>query len=58
MKDWKLTAKAWNLPIPESDLDKIVPPLDNLESTFRPLLNQLKSEEESALIFRLTGDGQ
>lgn len=58
MKDWKLTARAWNLPIPENDLDKIVPSLNGLESAFRPLVEQLTMEEESSLIFRLTEDGK
>ncbi len=58
MKDWKLTSKAWNLPIPESDLDKIIPSLNSLELSFRPLVEYLTMEEESSLIFRMTEDGK
>ena len=58
MKDWKLTSKAWNLPIPESDLDKIIPSLNGLELSFRPLVEYLTMEEESSLIFRMTEDGK
>lgn len=58
MKDWKLTSKAWNLPIPESDLDKIIPSLNSLELSFRPLVEYLTMEEKSSLIFRMTEDGK
>ena len=58
MKDWKLTAKAWNLPIPEIDLDKIIPSLNGLESIYRPLVETLSTDEESAVVFRLTEDGE
>jgi hypothetical protein len=58
MKDWKLTAKAWNLPIPDQDLDNLTGPLNGLEATFRPLAQTLQPEDESSLLFRLDGNGK
>lgn len=55
MKDWKLTSQAWNLPIPDEDLDKIIPSLNGLESTFRPLVESLDPNAESAMIYTLKG---
>ena len=53
MKDWKLTSQAWNLPIPDEDLDKIIPSLNGLESTFRLLVESLDANTESAMTFNL-----
>ena len=53
MKDWKLTSQAWNLPIPDEDLDKIIPSLNGLESTFRLLVDSLDPNTESAMTFNL-----
>ena len=58
MKDWKLTSKAWNLPIPDDELEKITPALNGLEAAFRPLAESLRIEDESALIYRLDGGGK
>ena len=55
MKDWKLTSQAWNLPIPDEDLDKIIPSLNGLEATFRPLAELLDPNTESAMIYNLKG---
>ena len=55
MKDWKLTSQAWNLPIPDEDLDKIIPSLNGLESTFRPLVESLDPNTESAMLYKLKG---
>lgn len=53
MKDWKLTAQAWNLPIPQEDLDKIIPSLNGLEAAFRPLVETLDPNTESAMTYNL-----
>lgn len=37
MTDWKKIAEALEPPIPSADLDKIVPLLQALEQSFRPL---------------------
>ena len=41
MTDWKLIAVALDPPIPQPDLEKIVPVLDALERAFRPLVATL-----------------
>ncbi len=53
MKDWKLTSKAWNLPVTDEDLDKIIPSLNGLEAAFRPLVQSLGPNTESAMIYVL-----
>jgi hypothetical protein len=40
-KDWKNLAAALDPPIPETDVEKIAPVLDALESAFRPLQAQI-----------------
>lgn len=51
MKDWTLLAKAAGLDIPDKDLDRIAPPLNALEDAFRPLVQNLTSDEEPAAVF-------
>ena len=37
MTDWKKIASALKPPIPDADIDRIVPTLEALEKSFRPL---------------------
>ena len=51
MKDWKKIAEAHNLAIPDADLDRIRPSLDQLEAAFRPLAGNIAHEVEPAITF-------
>jgi len=53
MKNWKEIAEASDLRIPESDLDRIAPALDALESAFRPLAGNIPDDVEPAVTFRV-----
>ena len=50
-RDWKLLAKALSLDIPDPDIEKITPPLDALEASFRPLAAAIPHEIEPAVVF-------
>jgi len=56
MKDWKALARARDLGIPDAELDRILPPLENLEETFRPLVKGLTPDLEPCTIFRADQD--
>jgi hypothetical protein len=51
MKDWKKIADANNLAIPDADLDRIRPLLDQLEAAFRPLAGSIAHDVEPAITF-------
>ncbi len=51
MKDWKKIADAHNLAIPDADLERIRPSLDQLEAAFRPLASGIAHEVEPAITF-------
>jgi hypothetical protein len=58
-KDWKKIARASGLTIPDSALDQIAQPLDDLETAFRPLARTLLPAIEPAVVFRADPeDGQ
>ena len=46
MKDWKLVAQAYDLGIPNEELERITPPLDTLEAAFRPLVRTIPLDIE------------
>lgn len=48
MKDWKQLAAARDLNIPAEQLERIVPVMEGLEASFRPLARGLKPEVEPA----------
>jgi hypothetical protein len=50
--DWKTTAKARGLDIPEGDVEAIAARLDALEEALRPLARKLTPDQEPALLFR------
>jgi hypothetical protein len=51
MKDWNKIAAAHNLAIPDADLERIRPSLDQLEAAFRPLAGSIAHEVEPAITF-------
>ena len=51
MKNWKKIAEGNDVRIPESDLERIAPALDGLESTFRPLSRSIPDDVEPAVTF-------
>ncbi|MBI4877239.1 MAG: hypothetical protein HY822_21640 [Acidobacteria bacterium] len=51
VRDWKMLARALSLDIPEGDVEKIVAPLDGLESSFRPLAENVPLLAEPAVVF-------
>jgi hypothetical protein len=46
MTDWKKTAAALDPPIPEPDVEKLLPVMDALEAAFRPLQRSLTPEDD------------
>jgi hypothetical protein len=46
MTDWKKTAAALDPPIPEPDVEKLLPVMDALEAAFRPLQAILTREDD------------
>ncbi len=52
VKDWRAIARGSGLDLPAQDLDRIVPPLESLEETFRPLVAGLTPEMEPGFCFR------
>ena len=53
MKNWKKVAEAYDLRIPDVDLERIAPSLDGLESAFRPLTKTIPDDVEPAITFRI-----
>ena len=54
MTKWRKVAEAYDLRIPEPDLERIAPSLDALESAFRPLTKQIPDDVEPAVTFHVT----
>ena len=46
MTDWKRAAAALDPPIPEPDNEKLLPIMDALEASFRPLQATLTPEDD------------
>lgn len=53
MKNWQKIAEAYDLRIPDSDLERIAPSLDKLELAFRPLTKRIPDDVEPAITFRI-----
>lgn len=51
MTDWPALAHALDLDIPEDQLRRITPVLEDLETSFRPLVAQLSADAEPAVVF-------
>ncbi|MDQ2898775.1 MAG: hypothetical protein M3Y07_03125 [Acidobacteriota bacterium] len=50
MQDWKSIAIAKRLGIPEAQLELIVPVLEALEASFRPLVATIATDIEPSII--------
>ncbi len=50
MQDWKSIAAAKRLGIPEAQIDLIVPVLEALDASFRPLVATIPGEIEPSII--------
>lgn len=50
MQDWKSIAIAQRLGIPEAQLDLIVPVLEALDASFRPLVATIPTNVEPSVI--------
>jgi hypothetical protein len=46
MPDWKRAAAALDPPIPEADVEKLLPVMNALEAAFRPLQQTLTGESD------------
>jgi hypothetical protein len=46
MTDWKKTAAALDPPIPEPDIEKLLPVMNALEAAFRPLQKSLRPGDD------------
>ena len=55
MKNWEAIAQAHGLDLSARELERVAPPLDALEETFRPLVKQLTPEIEPAVALHLDG---
>jgi hypothetical protein len=51
MTDWKTLAAARCPDMPADAIARVVPALESLETTFRPLAETLTADDESAIIF-------
>ena len=58
MRDWASIAKACGLEIPAADLPRVVQPLNSLEETFRPLVQNLAPGLEPATGFTAEADAE
>ncbi len=58
MKNWVAIAQAHGLNLSARELDRIAQPLDALEETFRPLVQQLTPDAEPDLELHLDEDGE
>ncbi|HLJ13537.1 MAG TPA: hypothetical protein VKV15_03505 [Bryobacteraceae bacterium] len=51
MKNWKQAALAFELNIPEADLETLAPALNAIEKAFRPLISKIPIETDPAVTF-------
>ena len=58
MRDSSLIARGLNLNIPDADLTRIKPALENLETAFAHLRLQLRPQVEPAVMFRAAEDAE
>ena len=53
MKDWKKIASAYGFAIPEADFERIGPPLDSLEKSFRPLVDSMPQDLDPSFLYAI-----
>jgi hypothetical protein len=58
MKNWNLIATGCNLDIPAADLERLAPPLDAVDTAFRPLVARLADDLDPAPVFRAAEDAE
>ncbi|MEP6536476.1 MAG: hypothetical protein ABJF23_14210 [Bryobacteraceae bacterium] len=58
MKNWKALAEAYELAIPESEMDRIAVPLNGLEESFRKLAAAFPADTDSALTFDVSPEAK
>jgi hypothetical protein len=58
MKNWRALAEAGGLAIPAQEMDRIIAPLEALEETFRPLVDDLTPDQEPCTQFRAAEDAE
>jgi hypothetical protein len=58
MTDWKKIAEARSLSIPETELDRIIPVMQNLEQDFRKVNDKISANTDSAALFRCEPEGE
>ena len=51
-------AQAHGLDLPAAELDRLAPPLEALEETFRPLVKSLTADLEPAVEFRMEEEAE
>jgi hypothetical protein len=56
MKNWTKVAEAYDLRIPDADVERIAPSLDALESAFRPLTKNIPDDVEPAITFKILAE--
>ena len=56
MKNWQKIAEAYDLRIPDVDLERITASLDTLELAFRPLTKRIPDDVEPAITFRILAE--
>jgi hypothetical protein len=58
VKNWSGIAKASGFDIPEPEMERIASVLDTLDTSFRPLVNDLRPETEPATGLHPAEDGE
>jgi hypothetical protein len=56
MRDWKAIAQGSGSTLVGRDLDAVILPLEALETTFRPLVQDLSPDLEPSVEFRVEAD--
>jgi len=58
MSDWVSIINARKLDIPAQDVERVTKPLDALEKSFRPLVQDLSADLEPSTTFQAEEDGE
>ena len=51
MKNWKLLTEASGLEIPDSEIDRLIAPLEGLDASFRKIAFSFPADTDSAQVF-------
>ena len=58
MKNWKLIAEASGFNIPESDIERLIVPLQGLDEAFRKIAVSFPPDTDSAQIFEASPESK